>query len=146
MNPAQILSLAYLGGTAWGMFSGALFPWWLSGAPCYGLAGLVYLAILDDGCWTPAERSAAVNGALFGSCAAATVVSMICNVPHETGALEGLDPCAAPIILTLVYAAGVWRDEMNPPTWPATRMQVFAACCALYFTTCGLAWLLRSTT
>jgi hypothetical protein len=145
MNPAQILSLAYLVGTAYGMLAGALCPWWLAGAPCYALAGAAHLAFRDPD-WSPAERSAAVSGAMFGSCAAATVVSMICNLPHETGALEGFDPCAVPIIIALVYAAGVWHDEMNPPTWPATRMQVLAACCALYLTTCGLAWLLRSAT
>ena len=145
MNPAQILSLAYLGGTAYGMLAGALCPWWLAGAPCYALAGFVYLAVRDDAGWSPPERTAAVNGAMFGSCAAATVVSMICNLPHETGALDGLDPCAVPIVIALVYASGVWRDEIDPPTWPATRMQVFAACCALYLTTCVLAWLLRST-
>ena len=41
MRPSVVFAVAHLAGTLVGLPSGALLPWWVSGAPAWVLAGLV---------------------------------------------------------------------------------------------------------
>lgn len=41
MRPSLVFAVAHLAGTLVGLPSGALLPWWISGAPAWVLAGLV---------------------------------------------------------------------------------------------------------
>ena len=146
MNPAQILSLAFLAGLVPGYCAGAWCPWWLAGFPCYVAAFITYKVAKADPDHTPEQVGAYTTGMLMGGCAAASVVGWVCAEPHATGVLHGLDPCAAPLVVGLLYAVGVWADEMNPPAFPATRSQVAWAGFALYCFALGVgAWMRGAT-
>ena len=139
MTPSQILSLAYLAGVVLGYFAGAWLPWWIAGLPCYAGAFGAWLVARADAENTREQVTAYAAGMLMGSCASASVVSLLCTVPHATGAIEGVDPCAAPVLVGLFYAAGVWHRDDNPPAFPSTRAQVNALAFGLYLATLALA-------
>lgn len=143
MSPAQALALYYLAGTVVGYVAGSMLPWWIAGLPCYVAAGATYAAARTDKENTREDLTAYGVGMLMGSLAAATVVSMVCDVPHGTAVLDGLDPCAAPIVIALLAAVVAWGDERWPPRWPDTPRSINVAAFILYAVTVASALLLR---
>lgn len=142
MSPSQILALAFLFGLLPGYLAGAWCPWWLAGLPCYAAALLVFRVASTDEENAPVEVAAASSGVLCGSNAAAFSV-VLCHHEHGHGAVDGLDPCAAALLVGLVYAVYVWRDEANPPHFPSDKRGVWLAGLGLYIATVGLAYVMR---
>lgn len=142
MNPSQILSLAFLFGLFPGYLAGSWCPWWLAGLPCYAAALLVHRVASADEESTPLGASAASTGVLVGSFAEALSVVM-CRGQHASWTIDGLDPCAAALMVGLAYAVYVWRDELNPPAFPRDWRGVWLASLGLYVATIGFVFLLR---
>lgn len=142
MNPSQILSLAFLGGLLPGYLAGSLCPWWLAGLPCYATALLVNRVGSSSEENTPLDVSTASTGVLVGSCASA-LSGVMCRGGHACWTIDGLDPCAAALLVGLVYATYVWRDELNPPRFPDDWRGVWLTSLILYIAAVALALLLR---